>query len=28
VHVWRAEVVRFLSVRRSNRNEEAAYYRD
>jgi hypothetical protein len=28
VHVWRAEAVRFLSVRRSNKNEEEAYYRD
>jgi len=28
VHVWRGEVVRFLSVRRSNTSEEEAYYRD
>jgi uncharacterized DUF497 family protein len=28
VHVWRGEAVRFLSVRRSNRSEEEAYYRD
>lgn len=28
VHVWRDETVRFLSVRRSNSNEEEAYYRD
>ncbi len=28
VHVWRGEVVRFLSARRSNRGEEEAYRRD
>jgi hypothetical protein len=28
VHVWRGDRVRFLSVRRSNRSEEEAYYRD
>lgn len=28
VHVWRGDSVRFLSVRRSNRSEEEAYYRD
>lgn len=28
VHVWRDDAVRFLSVRRSNKSEEEAYYRD
>lgn len=28
VHVWRDDTLRFLSVRRSNKNEEEAYYRD
>lgn len=26
VHVWRGEVVRFLSVRRSNKGEEKIYH--
>lgn len=28
VHVWRGEVVRFISVRRSNSSEQRDYYRD
>lgn len=28
VHVWRGEVVRFVSVRRSNPSEQRDYYRD
>jgi uncharacterized DUF497 family protein len=28
VHVWRGEVVRFISVRRSNDGEERAYHCD
>lgn len=28
IHVWRGETVRFVSVRRSNENEEKAYYCD
>ena len=27
IHVWRGEVVRFISVRRSNSGEQAYYYR-
>ena len=28
IHVWRDEIVRFISVRRSNDNERRAYQRD
>jgi uncharacterized DUF497 family protein len=28
VHVWRDEVIRFISVRRSNASEQRDYYRD
>ena len=27
IHVWRGEVARFISVRRSNSGEQAYYYR-
>ena len=26
VHVWRGEIIRFISVRRSNANEQRDYY--